>query len=290
MIAERLELKNWSVRILLMPMGYDLLANKFTLDLKSPSISKKFIVKVSSSANLNDLVLQEAENEASLVRLGVKGIPEMILHDDLDGRHFTVHEFISGNKPHSSDGTFDEAYNIAAEWLHTLHSRTADTPLEAESIVRKAESFNATLSEFFPFSESIHLMEKLAPSCEIPSSWAHGDFWHGNLVIDSYRKLWVTDFAFSAGGEPPIDVLDLVSDYNPSLFFSPERLSAYTEQFIPKEINPLFLVHYFLNRKIALKVKSKKRLYNELLVLNLGEELTRIGEAGILRDIIMKTK
>jgi hypothetical protein len=290
LIAEKLELKNWSSRVLLMPMGYDLLANKFTIEIKGPNVSKMFIVKVSSSYGLNDLVLQEADNIISLVKLGVKGIPAMILHGILDGRQFVVHEFIVGKKPRSSEGTFDEAYNITKEWLQILCSRTANKPIEPESLITKATSFNSIISEFFPFSESIHLMEKLAPICAIPTSWVHGDFWHGNLIIEPNKKLWVTDFAFSAEGEPPIDVLDLVSDYKPSLFFSPERLSAYTDRFIPKGINPLFLVHYFLNRKIAMKVKSKKRLYDELLVLNLGEELTRIPEAGILHDVIMRTK
>ena len=81
-----------------------------------------------------------------------------------------------------------------------------------------------------------------------------------------------------------------MADYNyrPSFLLNSGRLSKYTESFIPKEINPLFLLLYFLNRKIAIKVSARKRLYEELLLMNLSEEMGRIGEAGMLQEIIMR--
>ena len=48
LIGEKLELKKWTSEVMLKPMGYDLLANKFTVVIKSGSFAKKFIVKVSS--------------------------------------------------------------------------------------------------------------------------------------------------------------------------------------------------------------------------------------------------
>ena len=126
-------------------------------------------------------------------------------------------------------------------------------------LLKKVEAFCKTTAEYFPVADTIPVMERLAPSCDIPTAWVHGDFWHGNLIIDSRRKLWVTDFAFSAPDEPPIDILDLISDYEPWIFLSPERLKKYILPYIPKEINPLFLVLYMLNRKMALKVREKVR-------------------------------
>jgi hypothetical protein len=292
LIAEKLELKKWSSEVLLAPMGYDPMANKFTLVIKAPNFSRKFFVKVSGSSNLNDLIRQEAESIALFASIGIQGIPQMILNGTQDGRYFIAQEFIAGKRPRSSEGTFDEAYNVTKEWLHSLCSKTAGKSLDAESIVKRAESLNAIISEFFPFSESIHLMEKLAPTCGIPTSWAHGDFCHGNLIIDPKRKLWVTDFASSSPNEPPIDVLDLIVDYDytASSFFQPQRLSTYIDSFIPREINPLFLLLYFLNRKIAIKVKTMKKLYDELLTLNLAEQMSKIGEAGLIQHVIMKMK
>ena len=76
------------------------------------------------SYNLNDLIQAEANNVASLVQLGLEGIPPMILHGSLDGRYYIVQEFIDGKKPHSSRGTFDAAYSTTSDWLHSLVSKT----------------------------------------------------------------------------------------------------------------------------------------------------------------------
>lgn len=292
LIAERLELKEWDTDVLIAPMGYDPIANKFTLVIKGPDFSRKFIIKVSSSSNLNDLIRQEANSIASLTDMGIQGIPQMILHGMQDGRYFFTQEFISGTRPRSSEGTFDDAYNATREWLGSLSSRTGGKAIDATSLVKRAEAFNSIVSEFFPSSESIDFMEKLAPDSKIPTSWVHGDFCHGNLIIDPMKKLWVTDFAFSASDEPPIDILDLIADYRykPSFFFHQEQLSKYIGFFIPNEINPLFLLLYFLNRKIAIKVKERKRLYDEILILNLDEEMSKIGEAGFLKELLIMMK
>ena len=127
------------------------------------------------------------------------------------------------------EGAFDATYNLAKDWLSSILKSSRETTRHGE-ILNRAKSSNAIISEFFPLSESIYHMEKLAPTCEIPTSWVHGDFCHGNLIIDfSNNKMWVTDFAFSAPDEIPIDVLDLVADYNyrPSFLLNSGRLSKY---------------------------------------------------------------
>lgn len=285
MIAEKMELKNWTSEVLLRRMGYDLLANKFVITIKSGEKAKKLMVKVSSSCSLKDLIQREANSIDSIVKAGVQGIPETILHGSFDDRYFIAQEFVEGKKPHSSSGTFDAAYQISSPWLSSLLSKTSTKEVDAERLLKKAQNFSKISSEFFPTIDAMFLMEKIAPSTGIPTSWVHGDFWHGNLLIDPNGKLWVTDFAFSAPDEPAIDVLDIISDYEPSIFISQERLMRYTRAFIPKDINPLFLVLYMLNRKMALKVNEKKRLYDELLVLDLSKELANIGEAAILQDL-----
>ena len=288
LIAEKLALGDkWTSQIMLKPMGYDLLTNKFTIAITSETgQTKKFIVKVSNGHNLNDLVQTEANNIESLLNLRVEGVPPLIAHGLLEGRYFIAQEFIVGRKPHSSKGTFDAAYELASPWLGSLLSKTQGKTIDAETILKRTEQFCKTTSEFFDVMDSTSLMEKLAPKCEIPTYWAHGDFWHGNMLVDMKGKVWVTDYAFSAPEEPPIDVLDFISDYEPWVFLSKEKLGKYTARFVPREINPLFLVLYLLNRKIALKVREKTRLYDELLSLNLSSELASVGEAGILRDII----
>ena len=195
LIAEKVGSKDWKTEVLLAPMGYDPIASKFTLAFKAPNFSRKFIVKVSSSTNLNDLIRHEAEIIASLADMGVQGIPQIILHGMQDGRYFMAQEFIMGTKLVFSEGAFDATYNLAKDWLLALSSKTAGRPLDTGEILNRAKSFNAIISEFFPLSESIYHMEKLAPTCEIPTSWVHGDFCHGNLIIDSNNKMWVTDFS-----------------------------------------------------------------------------------------------
>ncbi|MGD0477862.1 MAG: aminoglycoside phosphotransferase family protein [Nitrososphaerales archaeon] len=286
MLAEKLELKGWNSNVLLKPMGYDLLSNKFTIVMKTSELSRKFIVKVSNSANLNEFLSEEANSILVLVGSGVKGIPEIILHGSLDDRYFMAQEFIEGQKPHSASGTFDAAYSLTRDWLLSLRNKTAGKEMAGEQLMKTVESFTSISSEYFPVLDSLSLMDKYRPSCGIPTSWAHGDFWHGNLIIDSKGGLWVTDFAFSSPNQPPIDVLDLIADYDPLIFLSPEMIQKYTSGFVPREVNPLFLVLYSLNRRIALKVRVKKRLYEELLVLNMSEELSKIEEAGILQSIV----
>jgi hypothetical protein len=63
--------------------------------------------------------------------------------------------------------------------------------------------------------------------------------------------------------------------------------SPYISGFVPGGVNPMFLVLYNLNRKIALKVKARRALYDEMLLIDFNRALATIEEAGVLRKLTM---
>jgi Ser/Thr protein kinase RdoA (MazF antagonist) len=128
-------------------------------------------------------------------------------------------------------------------------------------------------------------MEKLSPGTQLPTSRVHGDFWHRNILLRGDEVI-VTDFAFSSPREPPVDYLDLICDYDASIFLDAKRLQTYSKFLQLGEAEIPFLHLHALIRKIGLKVERRKTLYYELVLNNLESSMNEISEVGIAKRFV----
>jgi hypothetical protein len=285
-VAGKLAMSDWSWHTVLRPMGYDLASSKCILEVTAAGKSYRFLVKISNSFRLNELIDKEAGSMLALARLGVNGIPELILHGSIGGRRFLVQRFIDGEKPHASREWLEPVFNLTRGWLAELYSKAGFSEISADELIKRSESNVKTTEEFFETRDSLSIMEGHTPQSQIPATWIHGDFWHGNMIKDHAGRVWLTDFSMSSSNEPPLDVFDLVLDYEPKLLTSTRKLGHYVSPFLPADMDLVFLTLYNLNRKIALKVTSRKMLYEEMLMLDMHKGMAAIEEAEVLRYLL----
>ena len=285
-VASKLALDDWTWNAILTPMGYDLVASKCILQIRSHRSSSRFLVKMSNSHRLNYYVEKEANNMLTLSRFGVNWIPEMILHESFGGRSFIVERFVEGEKLHASSRWLDPIFHQTKGWLTELYAKAGLHEVSAEELIKRTQEHVETSKEFFDIDDSLVIMERHKPQGPIPATWIHGDFWHGNMIKDHAGHVWMTDFSMSSGNEPPVDVFDLILDYEPDLLSSSRELAPYILHFLPADFDPIFLILYNLIRKLALKVGARKMLYEEMLLFDLRRGMDSIEEAGVLRKLI----
>jgi len=283
LLASKLGLKEYKSRFFLIESGgYDMVTSKFTIVLTSKGLLQKFFTKISNSVNLSDYLKKESEILSLLNKYEVDGIPEVIANGNIGGRYFLVEKFIEGKRLGSSE-PLNNVYPAAETWLKDLYTKTETSEIEPSELLKRVEEYISSASEFFDFSNLLSLMEKTSPCEPLRSVVIHGDFWHGNMIRNKKGKIFLTDFALSAEREPPIDMIDLLADYDFKDLLDERRLSSHMSSFLPTSTDPVFFTLYSMVRKLAAKVKTRISLYDQYLVKDLDASMMEIREAGILK-------
>jgi thiamine kinase-like enzyme len=290
-IAQNESFSNYDLHVLMTPIGgYDRIATKALIKLVAPTRTERVFVKICSSERLSRFLQSEAETLSAYSKLGIDGIPDVLASGSIEGRYYLAQRFVPGRTMHGRTGYLDEAVVRTKDWLTALHEKTQGPPVEADDLVRRARDQARTVSDFFDLGDCLALMERLSPRELIPTFRIHGDFWHRNILIRGQGGIWVTDFAFSAPGEPPTDLLDLISDYDPTVILDPARLMKYSGS-LPVDYNAIPFLHlYSLVRKIGLKVDRRRHLHRELLINDLETSVNEISEVGIARRVVRHYK
>jgi len=283
-VAQNESLGDCEVRVLMIPFaGYDNVASKSLINLNARRRSERIFIKISNSQKLSRFLQGEADSLNACAALGIESIPKVLASGMIEGRYFIAERFVPGPKMHSSPSYLNTALSETKDWLAVLYERTRGEPVEPARLIRRAGEYAGLASGFFELGDCLGMMEKLSPQTPIPTHRIHGDFWHGNILLKRGGGVCVTDFAFSAPGEPPIDHLDLVCDYDTNVFLDPKRLRSYVGMF-PIKVDELpFLLLYALIRKIGLKVERRKALYEELLLNDLESSMGEISEVGFAK-------
>lgn len=284
-VAVHLGLRNWTWHMILTPMGYDLVSSKCILQIEAGGRQSKFFMKISNSPRLNSYLKREADSILALTGFGVSRIPEVVLQGSFGGRVFVVQKFIEGDRIHGSRQWLEQVFNDTKDWLSELYGKAGHSEIAAEDLMKRVDGYVNVSKEYFDTADSVAIMEGRRPSGPIPTTWIHGDFWHGNMVKDHAGRIWMTDFSMAAGDEPPVDIFDLILDYEPDYLMSARTLAPYISGFVTGDVDPMFLALYNLNRKIALKLKARKALYDEMLLIDFNRALATIEEAGVLPEL-----
>jgi fructosamine-3-kinase len=267
--------------------GYDTVATKSVLSLVGKDRTVKVFVKISNSERLSHYLEVEAEGLSSCSKSGMRGVPQVLARGSIEGRYFLAQRYIPGPTMHGSRRYLDEALIRTRDWLSELYGKTRGSYIEPADLIRRARRYAETASDFFDLTDCVSFLEKLSPGGWVPTYRIHGDFWHRNILL-SGDEVYVTDFAFSAAGEPPIDHLDLLSDYDPEIFLNPKQIARYSKD-LPLEGNSILFLHlYSLLRKIGLKVERREELYGELLLNNLEGSLNEIREVGVAKRLVRR--
>lgn len=286
-VAENESLSDYELHVLMAPDGgYDKVATKTLLSLVSPQRTERVFVKISNSERLSGLLQNEANSLNACQDLGIEGIPKVLACGSIEDRYFLAQRFMPGSRMHSRPDYLDEAIARTKEWLAALYGKTKGPQVDSGDLIRRTKEHAKLASDFFDLGDCIDLLERLSPRTPIPTFRIHGDFWHGNILVDGTARVCVTDFAFSAPGEPPIDHLDLISDYDPGIFLDAGRLFHYSGLLSTSTDELLFLHLYAQVRKIGLKVDRRKKLYEELLLNNLESSMNEIREVGVAKRVV----
>lgn len=286
LLASKLGLKEYKSRFFLIESGgYDMATSKFTIVLTSRGISEKFFAKISNSVHLSDYLKKESENLSLLNKYEVDGIPEAVASGNIGGRYFLIEKFIEGRRLGSSE-PLNNIYPAAEAWLKRLYNKTETSEIEPSELLKRVEGYISSASEFFDIDNLLSLMEKISPREPIRSFVIHGDFWHGNMIRNKEGRIFLTDFALSAEREPPVDMIDLLADYEFKDLLDEKKPSSSMSTFLPGSIDPVFFALYLMVRKLAAKVKTRIILYDQYLVKDLDSSMLEIREAGILKLLI----
>ncbi|HEV2139117.1 MAG TPA: phosphotransferase [Nitrososphaerales archaeon] len=285
-VAENESLGDYDSHVLTAPTtGYDTVASKWVVNLVSRDRSEKIFVKISNSEGLSVLLQNETESIGAYYSLGMTGIPKVLACGFIEGRYFLAQRFVPGSTMHGRPSYLDVAVAKTKDWLAALYEKTRGPTVESAELIRRAKDYAWHASDFFDLADCLALMEKLSPKNPMPTFRIHGDFWHRNILLQG-EEIFVTDFAFSTPGEPPIDYLDLICDYDPNIFLDPERLRNYTK-LMPIDGKDLPFLHvYALIRKIGIKAQRRKMLYDELLLSNLEGSMNEIKEVGVAKQAV----
>jgi len=285
-VAKNESLGDYELHSLMTPStGYDTVATKTLLTLVARQQRERVFVKISSSERLSHFLQEEAENLSTCRALGIQNIPQLLACGSIGGRYFMALKFVPWPRMHSRPSYLDAAMVKTKNWLAVLYDKTREQPVEAADLVRKAERYANPALEFFDLSDCLSMMERLAPRTAIPTFRVHGDFWHGNILVHG-EEICVTDFAFSAPGEPPIDCIDLVCDYDPNILLDSRRLRKYSESLPFGNEDLPFFIAYSLIRKIGLKAKRRIELFEELVLRNLESSMDEISEVGVAKRVV----
>ncbi len=285
-VAEKEGLEDWSSSFILNPFqgGGSASTRKFILSLKAKNISSKFLIKVSTTQKLSQVVAQEAMVLDSLAELAIPGIPELILHANINGRYFLVQRFVNGVKIKKSGLSLESAIPIVENWLQNLYRKTRDGEIEVDELIKRADGQVAKISEFHNVTDALSIMDRSQPRVTIPTSLIHGDLNHLNVIRGD--GIWIVDFGLCSRREPPLDILDLIASYDPGVLTSKRKLDSFSSKVLPRDVNPLFLALYALIRGTALEIESKRSRFQELLFPNLEERILRMSVAKILHNVI----
>jgi fructosamine-3-kinase len=285
-VAQKGALGDYELHVLTAPLtGYDTMASKVLVTLLARGRREKIFVKISNSERLSPFLQKEAESILACSALGIKGVPRVLAYGSIEGRYFLAQEYVAGTTMHGRPSYLDVAITKTKDWLAALYEKTRGTPVGSAELVRRGREYAKSASDFFDLTDCLALMERLSPHKPIPTFRIHGDFWHRNILLQG-EEVYVTDFAFSAPGEPPIDYLNLMCDYDPNIFFDPNRLQNYSKLLPYDNAELLFLHIYALIRKIGLKVERRKMLYDELLINNLESSMNEIREVGVAKQVV----
>jgi fructosamine-3-kinase len=286
LLASKLKLKEYKSRFFLIESGgYDMATSKFTIVLTSRGFSEKFFTKISNSVHLSNYLKKESENLSLLNKYEVDGIPEAVASGNIGGRYFLVEKFIEGRRLGSSE-QLNNIYPAAEAWLKGLYTKTETSKIEPSELLKRVEGYVSCASEFFDIDNLLSLMEKISPQEPLRSFVIHGDFWHGNMIRNKEGKIFLTDFALSAEREPPVDVIDLLADYEFRYLLDEEKLSSCMSTFLTDSTDPVFFALYSMVRKLAAKLETRIILYDQYLVKDLDSSMLEIREAGILKLLI----
>jgi fructosamine-3-kinase len=281
-LASSLEVKRYSSKFsLLHSGGYDIASTKLVITLSAAGRHERFFVKLSNSGFLSDRLKKEAENLIFLNSCEVGGVPKVVASGYLGDRYFLAERFITGERLPSST-PFEAIYPAANDWLQNLYGKTETSNIHPKELLKRAEEYASYSSEFFDVNDLLPLMEDICPNEPIAGFMIHGDFWHGNMIMDRYGKLILTDFALASKREPPIDMIDLLADYNFQALLDRTKFARYSSSFLPVDTDPSFFILYATIRKLAEKVRARTDLYNQYLIKDLDAAMTEIREAGVL--------
>lgn len=286
MLAEKLELKDFDLQYTLPSFGgYDLVSSKVHIILTSSGNKHDFFLKLANSPALSSILLHEADSIVFLFERGIERIPKITLHGSFSGRYFIVEQYVKGKRMHSAPQYLSYAYERTRGWLQRLYERTLSSSTTPSELLKRAEQHISKCSGVVNLSDSLSSLQGLSVEEEIPLCTIHGDFWHGNMIVDEHGMVTLTDFAMCSKDEPPVDYIDLVSDYNPSVLLDSSKLSIYRHSLL-SEHNQFFLIVYQLIRKISLKVQARLKLYDELLLEDIYDSLTEIRELAVLKYVL----
>jgi fructosamine-3-kinase len=288
-VAQNESLSDYELHLLMTPFaGYDMVATKTLISLDSNGRRERIFVKISNSEKLSHFLQNEAESLNACKSLGIECIPRVLACGSIEGRYFLAQSFVPGRTMHSRQSYLNSALAKTKGWLAALYEKTRGPPVEPTELVRRASEYAKFALGVFDLDDCLALMEKLSPQSPIPTFRIHGDFWHGNILLQGEAGICVTDFAFSALGEPPIDSLDLICDYDASIFLEPGRLRTYSQYFPFSADSIQFLHLYALIRKIGLKVDRRRKLYEELLINDFEGSLNEISEVGVAKRFVRR--
>ena len=285
-VAQNESIHEYEIHVSTAPLGgYDTVAAKSLVTIVAQGKSERVFVKISNSEKLSYFLQNEAESMDACAAMGIKGIPQILGCGFIEGRYFLAQRYVPGSTLPSRPGYLNTAMAKTKDWLGALGSKTSGHPVESAELVRRAREYAWRASDFFDLADCLGLMERLSPRNPIPTSRIHGDFWHRNILLQR-EEVYVTDFAFSAPDEPPIDYLDLISDYDSTIFLDAKRLQGFSKLIPIDDSDLLFLHVYAMIRKIGLKTERRKALYDELLLSNLEASMNEISEVGIAKQTV----
>ncbi|MEM0117522.1 MAG: aminoglycoside phosphotransferase family protein [Conexivisphaerales archaeon] len=287
-IAIREGLNGPKTRFFLYPTGgYDLVSSKFAVSYRTSRGSAKYFVKISNSTKCSTYLRREAENIKVFLDRKTGHVPRIIADGYIGNRYYLVESFIDGHTL-SSSSTVSRAYGLLKPWLTSPSLKTPGKKLIPEEFIKRTEKNLKVASEFFRFDGILQRMDRLSPDNEIQSSILHGDFWHGNILIDKNGDFHLIDFTLSSQDEPPVDLVNLIADLDPRMLLREDLMRPYFQTILPDTASITFFALYELTRKVALKIEVRKMLYEECLLQDLNASMAEIREAGMVKLLLSR--
>jgi len=287
-VAQNLGFDKYTVGFIIKPMaGYDMFTSKFILTLSNKKVKERFMVKIVNSPAFIHYLQNEARSILRLQNMRIQGIPSIITCGMNDYRYYIVERFISGSRAHASTLAFKEMFGQVKSWILNVQNRTTVGYFDPRLLLSKAVRYSENITEFFDLNDAVYYMERKLPDTTVPLCTVHGDMWHGNILVDS-KNIHLVDFALSSEAEPPIDILDFIADYQPSILLNAQALATLCKSLLPPNVDPIFLTFYSLLRRLSIRVTIAKKLYDQLLVFNLSTTLNEMKEAGLIKYILMR--
>lgn len=289
-IAEKMDLREWSYDVIISNFSmFGEPTDKFILRIKTSKGCLEFFVKICKDPNLSMYLVNEAKALEYLNGLGIKGISNIVLRDSYYGREFLVESFIRGKKLRRHV----DIVGCARQWLLNLYSRTQNGFISCDDLMDKASEYVCYLSKWFDLGDILNLMRKYLPEEPLPSVFTHGDFWSDNMMV-SKEGISVVDFSLSADNQPPLDIFTLLSYLSlevPQILASTKKLRDISADFIPKNVDPYFLLIYDAIRRAARLTRMNEDFYDHLLLLD-SRDISKMAlyQIGLLKDLSLRLR